>query len=268
MKRYLILLLLATQAHAEVTPAPGRVDSRIRVVNYNPEQVYRVPCALGVLTEIQFEVGEDVKEKLVPEASAWDGYQSGHRLYVKPLKPDGSTNMSVITSNNTRSYTLYLDVVPDKKSALYSIRFRYPDVEEQKQLEKEKIEQAEAEKEEIDKRFETALARVYNDNYWVTEQCGEICPTAAHDDGNFVWLEFGKNGDIPAIYEVDKEGKESIVNSHHEGNAVIIERMARKYTLRRGNLAAWVVNQSFAKGRDNETGTVSTQVEAVVKEPK
>jgi hypothetical protein len=69
-------------------------------------------------------------------------------------------------------------------------------------------------------------------------------------------------------YEVDSNGEESRVNKHYDGNTMIIERMLPKFVLRRGKFVVEVVNSAVAKGRDNKSGTVSPDVEVVVKEPK
>jgi type IV secretion system protein VirB9 len=270
-KAALVAILAPCLAHAEMTPAPGRVDSRVRWVNYVEGQVIRIPCALNVLTDIEFEEGEEVKTRYSAIPKMWSSNQDGNHLLIKPLRPEATTNMTVMTSNSKRSYSFYLDVIAEeatKKEALYALHFRYPDVEKQKDEAKEKEAEAEAKKEEMEERFDAALAHVYNTDYWVTDQCKEICPTAAHDDGNFVFLEFASNGLIPAVYGVTTEGKDKLVNSHVEGHTVIVERMQRKLTLRHGEQAAYVVNRSFAKGRDNVSGTVASDVELIVKEPR
>lgn len=253
-------------AIAESVPRPGSADPRVRSINYNPSQVYRLNTAIGVLTGIQFEDDELVTNDIMPDPTVWDAKKVGNHLFIKPLSLDANTNLTVLTSK--RTYTFELNVLPmntPKNQLVYSLVFRYTDVEQKKLAEKQAVEEAKEAKETVEKRFDTALERKYNENYWGAGDT-EIFPTAAHDDGNFVWLEFGYNGDMPAIYEVGKDGSESIVNSHTEGNTVVIERMAHKYVLRRGDLAVSVINQSWIAGRDNKTGTVATDVDLVVKE--
>lgn len=276
MKRLiLIAALLPALTLAEITPRPGALDSRIRVVNYNPMQVVKVNTFFGVATHIQFEDGEQVEDGIMGNPVNWQVKKMGNHIYARPLKDHADTNMTVIT-NKQRTYNFLMVVQKlDENNPnawvnpenFFTLFFKYPDVEEQKRAEKEMEAKIEQEKQEAEKRFDAALAHVYNDDYWGRGD-KEIIPTAAHDDGNFVFLEFGNNGDIPAIYDVDKNGDESIVNSHTEGNTVIIEKMAPKYMLRRGKLVADVVNRSMAKGRDNKSGTVATDVELIVKEPK
>lgn len=272
-----IIALSPALAFSEITPNPGAFDPHVRVVNYNPMQVVRVNTFYGVATHIQFEDGEDVTNGITGAPVNWEIKNFGNHLSVRPIKDHADTNLTV--TSNKRTYNFLLIVVDNvdvndpkgfaNPNIFYSLFFKYPDVEEQKRLEKEReaeeLAKKEHDKQEIEKRFDQALSHVYNEDYWGNGD-NEIFPTAAHDDGNFVWLEFGNNGDTPNVYEVDKEGKESIVNSHMEGNNVVIERMARKYVLRRGNLVAGIVNNSFAKGRDNKSGTVATDVSIIVKE--
>ena len=45
-------------ARAEILPAKGAIDSRIREVAYNSQQVYRLTGFVGYQIDLQFEPGE------------------------------------------------------------------------------------------------------------------------------------------------------------------------------------------------------------------
>ena len=106
-----------------------------------------------------------------------------------------------------------------------------------------------------------------NLDYWVAGS-EEISPTSAKDDGRFTYLTFTNNRDMPAIYTVDAEGNEALVNTNVEGNMIIIHRVVPKLTLRKGIAVACLLNKrfNFDGGRDNATGTVSAEVKRVVKD--
>jgi type IV secretion system protein VirB9 len=106
-----------------------------------------------------------------------------------------------------------------------------------------------------------------NWDYWVSGS-DEISPTSARDDGRFMYLTFSRNRDMPAVYTVDESGAEALVPTHvQDGNTIVIQRMARRLMLRKGQAVAMVVNKSWNAngGSDNSTGTIAPGVERSVK---
>ena len=55
---FISLLTAAPVVRAELTPPPGLVDSRVRVVAYDPEQVIRLRGYVGYQIHFQFAEGE------------------------------------------------------------------------------------------------------------------------------------------------------------------------------------------------------------------
>lgn len=106
-----------------------------------------------------------------------------------------------------------------------------------------------------------------NADYWIAGS-PEISPTAIRDDGQFTYLTFSNNRDMPAVYASDKDGVEALINTNVNGNMIVAHRVLPYLTLRKGDLAVCVENRSFNwdAGRDNITGTVSSGVVRVVKE--
>ena len=86
--------------------------------------------------------------------------------------------------------------------------------------------------------------------------------------GRFIYLTFSNNRDMPAIYSVDDEGNESLINtSVIDSNTIVIQRMVPRLMLRKGKAVASVINKSFDMngGTDNKTGTVAKDVQRVIK---
>src|SRR5665213_83933 len=54
----LYALLYALSSRAEIVPARGAVDGRIRVAAYNSEQVYKLRGYVGYQIDLEFESGE------------------------------------------------------------------------------------------------------------------------------------------------------------------------------------------------------------------
>ena len=54
------LAFTSCAAHAERTPPPGMQDSRVRVVSYNPDEVYRIRGVFRTASQIVFAPGETI----------------------------------------------------------------------------------------------------------------------------------------------------------------------------------------------------------------
>lgn len=274
MKRLLcIALLLPSLAWAELTPPKGKFDSRVRMVDYNPAEVYKIRTFYGVSTHVQFAEGETMTDVALGDKDAWEVEPRKSHLFIKPKAQKADTNLTVVT--NKRVYQFALEVEPrhtrDERAwkhqdLVYSLSFRYPNEEAVRLA----VQAAAAETKAMDKAIKTRLAAAnkgeQNRDYWVAGS-QEISPTAARDDGRFIYLTFSGNRDMPAVYAVDNEGNEALVNTNVEGNEIVVQRLVRKLVLRKGNAVACVVNKSFDLngGRDNRTGTVAADVERVVK---
>ncbi len=279
MKKVLLAACVAISltARAEVLPAAGAYDARIRVVNYNPSNVVRLNTFFGVSTHIQFSSAETIQDVAVGDDLAWQVVPRRNNLFVKPKAKQGDTNITVVTNLRTYHFivTLIGDPGKDSKGAwadrnlTYSLSFRYPDDEKALRDARAAVEAEKARKRDVQERLKSAPAKAgHNMDYWVAGH-EEVSPTGAYDDGRFMYLTFSSNRDMPAVYETDSNGAESLVNSHvTSGNTIVIQRLVKNLMLRKGEFVASVLNRSFDRdgGRDNLTGTVANDVERVIKE--
>lgn len=281
MKKLLLAVALAAAfplfAQAEISPQRGAYDARVRVVDYNPANVVRLTTFYGVSTHIQFGDGEIIKDIATGDDQAWALVpRSGNHLFIKPRATNADTNLTVITNKRVYQFALMVRDSDRKNqeawrdpNLVFSLSFRYPDEELAKQQAIAKAEKEQAVKRDVQSRLETAKSEVRNYDYWLAGAL-EVSPTEVHDNGRFTRLVFGNNRDMPAIYAVDSEGEESLINTNVEGNAIVVHRVYRKLILRKGNYVACLVNKSFDfdKGRDNTSGTVAPDVQRVLKESK
>ncbi|MGJ0489473.1 P-type conjugative transfer protein VirB9 [Methylobacter sp.] len=270
----LIALLIPAIAFAEITPRKGDYDPRVRVVDYNPLNVVKLVTFYGVSTHVQFGDGETIKDVAIGDDQAWKVVPRGNHLFIKPQAEMADTNVTVVTDK--RTYHLALIVQPrlikDSKAwsdpnLVFSLAFRYPDDEaEQRKAEAEKLAAAASTK-NMKAKLANATKQIENIDYWVAGS-EEISPTAARDDGRFIYLTFSNNRDMPAVYSVDAEGNEALINTNViEGNTIVIQRLVPHLILRKGNYVASVINKSFDinGGIDNTTGTIAPDVERVIK---
>ncbi len=273
----ILLFVLITPAltRSEMVPNKGKYDARVRIVNYNPENVIKILTFYGVSTHIQFGDGEDVKYFAAGDDKAWRIVSKENNLFIKPTSEKADTNVTVITKKRTYQFALVVDKksIRDEKAwssqnLIYSLSFRYPQEEAAKTLEEEKRAKEKAAYLEIQAKLK---AKKYDEkanfNYWVAGS-EEISPTTAYDNGSFIFLTFSNNRDMPAIYSVDENEKEALINTNViNGNTIVVQRMVKKLMLRKGPSVAAVVNRSFDLdgGKDNKTGTVAPDVERIIK---
>nr|WP_264086452.1 TrbG/VirB9 family P-type conjugative transfer protein [Pseudomonas sp. PS1(2021)] len=97
----------------------------------------------------------------------------------------------------------------------------------------------------------------------------EIRPTHTWDDFRFTYFEFPANAALPNVYMIGPDGKETIPQTHIEGeysNIIVAETTAREWRVRLGDRVVGVVNGGYnpALGA-SKTGTNSPVVKRVLK---
>ncbi len=241
----LVLCVWASQyAFAEQTPKPGLVDSRIRVVAYDPDQVIKIRGYVGYQIFFEFAEGETFVNLAAGDNKALDvGYEANH-LVIKPLAEKVATNITVITNRRVYQFDYSATAAkpnPALGNVIYSLRFIYPQDEAKKaaeQLEQERTNQRLAGQ---------GPQRPRNANYWA---CGSsaIRPVSAYDDGVQTRLRFAAHSEFPAMYVKNDDDSESLLNFTVEGEDVVIHRVSHRFVLRRGRLVACIENRSFDGG--------------------
>lgn len=275
MKRLLaIALMVPAFAWAELTPQQGTYDPRVRIVDYNPLNVVKLSTFYGVSTHVQFSESESIKDVAVGDEGAWNIVPRGNNLFIKPKATKADTNVTVITDKRTYHFSLFVSPRQIRDSTawrdpslIYALSFRYPDEEAAKAAAKSKSEAVKSRLSEMKSKLAAARKEGENYDYWVAGS-QEISPTAARDDGRFIYLTFNNNRDMPAVYSVDEDGNEALINTNVvDGNTIVVQRLVRQLKLRKGNAVACVVNKAFELngGTDNTTGTVAPDVERVIK---
>lgn len=264
---------MPTLVQAEITPSKGEYDPRVRVVDYNPFDVVKLVTFYGVTTDVQFSEEEEIIDVAPGDDQAWKMPVSKIKngFYIKPIADHADTNLTIRTNKRIYHFVLVVHQRPINdstawadKNLIFSLTFRYPEDEASKH-------DANAEKEALKARMEsvkTTPKASDNFDYWVAGS-EEISPTSAHDDGRFIYLTFSNNRDIPAVFSVDAEDRESLINtSVTEGNTIVVQRLVNRLVLRKGNSVASVLNKSFNlnAGTDNTNGTVVQDVKRIIKD--
>ncbi len=245
--RLLAGLLVVLPAFAETQPEPGLLDARIRTVGYSPDQVYRMVGFVGYQTDLEFEPGESFVGLGAGDIEGLSFVAADNHLFLKPKASKVGTNLTVLTNRRTYQFDYSANSErPDaSQEVTYVLRFRYPPV---------------AAGDSASSALDHASGRPKNIDYWF---CGDptLRPTAASDDGVHTRITFAPKAEQPAIFVLNEDGTESLLNFSMEQGDVVLHRVARRLILRRGNLAGCVVNQGFnGSGDALKSHTVSDEV--------
>lgn len=247
---YLLLMGFASGVFAEALPSPGLLDARIRVVSYSADQVYVLKGFVGYQTDLEFEAGETFVGLGAGDIEGISFVAEANHLFLKPKVAKVGTNLTILTSR--RAYQVDYSALPGRPDATaevtYALRFTYPPPL----------------KDAADVSAQALSAdshRPKNIDYWF---CGDasIQPAAASDDGVHTRLTFAPKAEQPAIFILNEDGSESLLNFSMDEGDVILHRVARRLILRRGNLAGCIVNKAFTGSGDRlKSHTVSDDVE-------
>ena len=257
-----LLVATAPPAAANWVPARGAVDSRIRVAPYSTEEVYQLYGYVGYQIDVEFARDESFVGLAAGDMDGISFQARGNHLFLKPRVSRVHTNLTVLT--NRRQYEFEYSVLPGPPDpslgeVIYALRFTYPETRGQSVA-------AVAAKQIAGAFARASEGRHQNYDYWY---CGrpELKPLAAWDDGVRTWIRFGARSELPAIFVQADDGTESLVNFSVSQGDIVLQRIARRFVLRRGRLTGCIVNKAFAGGGERlSSHTVSPAVKRVTRQ--
>lgn len=236
------------QSKAAVIPRPGSGDPHIQMVTYSPDEVVLLRATLGYQTLIAFAPGERIENVAIGDSLGWQitPNRKANLLFVKPMNHVPVTNMTVVT--NLRYYAFELSVRPgtalkDDLSIVYTLRFEYPEPA---------VAVVEPE-EPTPPPAPPPPPEVVNDAYSY-EGSVKTVPTRVFDDHHATYFQFREGEEYPAIFSVDADGGEVVVNSSQRGSYVVVDQIARGFVLRQGSEVTHLYNDGF---RESEPGPQS-----------
>ena len=243
-------------ASAAVVPPPGRVDARLREIEYREDQVVQLTGYVGYHIDIELERGEQFVALGAGDSAAVDVAAEGPHVMLKPKAARVATNLTLVSSRRVYHFEYRtLNAQPPLDTAIFALRFRYA-------LTPSEVTPA-ATPAITGKPFSSqggtataaavapAVARLsepprpLNTDYWY---CGgpTLQPVAASDDGVQTRLTFSSRGEWPAIFVRNEDGSESLLNFHAEGTTAVVHRVASMFVLRRGRLVGCIENRGYA----------------------
>ncbi len=225
-------------ARALQESVPVSMDERIKEYVYSQDEVYIFTGHFRYQSIIDFDPTEEFVTISIGDPTSWQVVPNGSRLFIKPVAPDATTNMTIITNKRIYMFELYAEDVDDirDEDLIFIARFNYPGTTGNSS---DFINISHDDLPDYKEHPEK-----YNFNYTISGS-RVIAPITIFDDGEFTYLEFKNiNADVPAIFMVDEDGEESLINYRKKGNFIIIERVTGQYTLRDGKHTACVFNET------------------------
>ncbi len=242
----LLFMAFSHQAYAALQfPKPMASDPRFKVFVYNPMDIYVYTGYFKYASSIDFEQNESIDQVVVGDPTGWQIKSAGNRMFLKPVQPDATTNMTVYTDKRIYYFELYAAEAEGLRDEqlTFLTKFAYPDASDPEEGAFRQYASFSDEMDQDDIRIEEEPER-YNFNYSLTGS-QRIAPLKVFDDGEFTYMEFNKvNADIPAIFMVYPEGDETIINYRMTGDFIVIERVASQFTLRHGKEITCVYNDA------------------------
>ena len=211
MRKSLALLawlaaLSAPPLAAQVQPQAGAGDPRVQTVAYNEDQVVLLQGAPGYQITVKFGSDEQIENVAVGDSASWQvtPNRRGDYLFVKPVRAGVGTNMTVVTS--VRTYLFELQPLYGASSQMaYTVRFTYPG----------------GQPDSVADEAPGALAGRYR-------LSGEraLRPSRIDDDGRHTYIEWPRDSTLPAVYALDSEGRESLVNGAMRDDLFVVDSVA------------------------------------------
>jgi len=209
---FLLGLLLASPAVAQMRPEPGPGDPRIQSVLYDANQVVQIQAATGYQVTVEFAPDERIENVAVGDSGAWQitPNKRGDHLFIKALGQGVTTNLTVVTDARTYAFELSPLFGPLPTMA-YTIRFRYA--------------------------TPAAVTVVPNDAAATSGRyklSGDkaLRPAAIDDDGVHTYIAWGPDQTLPAIFAIDDKGNEMLVNGMTREGRFVIDAVANKLVFR------------------------------------
>jgi len=237
-------LTLSIPAFAATLPMAGGSDPRIQYFSFLEGEVYELPLTVGIVTTLVFDDEATLTSAQIGDSTSWhvERLSTKNMLALKPLRNDGATNLTV-TDSEGRLYTFDLKPRPAHAGgSVYRIHFSYPNRDYERRQEEAKLDIQRA-------RFQAMLdGRTEANRAYTYAGAASLRPTRMFDDGSKTYLSFPKNAPRPAIFLVNPDGTERIVEHRTVDDFLIVDLVGRQFTLRDGTAATCLFNKAYNAG--------------------
>lgn len=230
-----------TQANqaARVEPVRDGFINAIQVYPYTQGALFQVYTAVGQITDIALQPGEDLVGTgpvaagdtvrwIIGDTESGVGENRQVHILVKPTRADIRTNLVI----NTNRRTYHLELIATASTYMASVSWQYP----QDQLIALRRQNAQA------AAAQPIAGNVnianLNFRYRIEGDSAPWKPLRAFDDGSKVFIEFPSGigqGDMPPLFVIGMSGQPELVNYRAQQNYYVVDRLFAAAELRLGD---------------------------------
>ena len=216
----LIALLVADVALAQTEARPPTDDPRIQVASYFPGETIDLRTSAEAVQTVLLSSEESIQTVLLGDPSAYSVTVSpkGDSFFLRQLRASASSSLTV--RSDKRLYQ-FMAVPAYGLPAPYLVRLTFP----------------EPGNDLAARQVPATQSPESRPTYKVTGN-RDVRPTSIRDDGARTYIQWGPSQAIPAIFAVDREGHEEIVNGYMRGAEFTLDRVYEKLVFRIDNAAA------------------------------
>ncbi|HIE1298389.1 P-type conjugative transfer protein TrbG [Burkholderia contaminans] len=240
------------RANAEARVAPTREGyvNAIQVWPFTDGALYQVYAAVGRVTVISLQMGEelvtvaagDTVRWIVGDTSSGAGEALRVNVLVKPIRSGLKTNLVITT--NRRTYLV--ELTSTEKAWMASVSWEYP---KDKMLALQRQAQAASAAAPVESGLTLEKLRF---RYAVSGSNPPWKPLRAFDDGEKVYIQFPQGiaqGELPPLFVIGAQGDGQLVNYRFRAPYYIVDRLFGAAELRLGGDKGEVVRIERTDGK-------------------
>lgn len=235
---FLYTVMSCTECHAGAMPRALGNEQRIKIINYKPNTVFVFVGHYTYQSIIEFALDEQIDTISMGTPTPWQIVPAVNRIFLKPIEDDATTNMTVITNKRMYFFEMHAEEASgiNDPNLSFVVKFVYPD----------DINYSAIRHVQTSSGPDLSKPELYNFNYTISGKSKEIEPLQIFDDGEFTYFKFRDiNAELPAIFLVNPDRTEGLINYRISNQYVVIERVASRFTLRHGSDIICVFNEDY-----------------------
>ena len=275
---FIILTVVTLQAKTNANVnTPVNIDSRIRTLIYNPNEIYTLNLKMGFQSIVEFSIDETVELISIGDPYPWKLTPIDRRLFIKPLQIGTKTNLTIITNKRTYLFDLQSDTTSSDQDfdVIHVVRFFYPQtpIDQSKYSMEEYIASKENKGENkvsntisavtnlaagsvgntdlpntVEEKSKERIA--INLNYSFVGEYNTSTPIEIFDDRKDTFFRFRGNDPTVKIYSISKKGKRTLLQNKQIGDFIVIPGVHAKFHIKNGVYENYVYNDLKVNKRE------------------
>jgi P-type conjugative transfer protein VirB9 len=242
------LVCAAAGAFAEIKPIPMPADAKLVEFPYEPNDTFVVLTRPKAITDIVLHADEEIVGLALGDTFQWQVKDTKGHIFIKPLRPNIATSVTLVTSVRTYQFTLHAS--PEDGAWYQRVSFTYPQllvIEKERQSNMRRVEQVEQTRLEAQVASPRIAPENLNFDYTISGEAN-FKPVQAFDDGKFTWVRMPKTQDMPAFFMVAEDGGIELINTNLRGDYVVVQRLVDKLLLKLGKTEITVERKKSGGG--------------------